>query len=242
MPGKFPTETLRMSLEDAHSYLASITRLGRGMVVMSSPDDPPDEPLELYDFEGCPYCRKVRETLTELDLEYVCRPCGRGSDNRNFVEEQGGKQQFPFLVDPNRDVMMYESEDIIDYLADTYGPGRFDFARLVSPLNTLGAAVTSLLRPRGVSVRAGCEDRSGPSELLELYNFEASPYCRKVRETLCELNLDYRVHNVGKESPRRPELVQRGGRMQVPYLVDPNTGTETYESDDIVDYLHRQYG
>ena len=30
--------------------------------------------------------------------------------------------------------------------------------------------------------------------------------------------------------------------MQVPYLVDPNTGTSLYESDDIVNCLERTYG
>lgn len=33
----------------------------------------------------------------------------------------------------------------------------------------------------------------------------------------------------------------RAGRMQVPYLADPNTGVETYEPDDIVAYLERTY-
>lgn len=93
MAGRFPTETWTVSLEDVHSYAASLLRLGRGMVALHSPDSPPEQPLELYDFEGCPYCRKVRETLTELDFDYVCRPCGKGSNNRRFVEENGGKQQ-----------------------------------------------------------------------------------------------------------------------------------------------------
>jgi glutathione S-transferase len=31
------------------------------------------------------------------------------------------------------------------------------------------------------------------------------------------------------------------GRIQVPYLVDPNTGVQLYESAAIVDYLEYQY-
>ncbi len=50
------------------------------------------------------------------------------------------------------------------------------------------------------------------------------------------------MHNVGKKSGRRAELVARGGKMMVPYLIDPNTGTEMYESDDIVAYLESTYG
>lgn len=30
--------------------------------------------------------------------------------------------------------------------------------------------------------------------------------------------------------------------MLAPYLIDPNTGTEMYESDDIVAYLNEKYG
>ena len=71
---------------------------------------------------------------------------------------------------------------------------------------------------------------------------EGSPYCRKVRETLCELDLVHLVRNVPKGSPRRAELRERGGKVQVPYLVDPNTQREMYESDDIVAYLEREYG
>ncbi len=71
---------------------------------------------------------------------------------------------------------------------------------------------------------------------------EGSPYCRKVRETLSELDLDTVIRNLPKGSPKRSELVQRAGKMQVPYLIDANTGREMYESDDIVAYLEDTYG
>ena len=77
---------------------------------------------------------------------------------------------------------------------------------------------------------------------LVLYNMEGSPYCRKVREALCELDLEFVVRNMPKGSPKRQDLVERGGKFQVPYLVDPNTGEEMFESDDIVAYLHASYG
>src|SRR5262249_31421632 len=77
---------------------------------------------------------------------------------------------------------------------------------------------------------------------LTLYNMEGSPYCRKVREVLNELDLEHTVRNVPKGSPKRAELRKRGGKVQVPYLIDPNTGREMYESDDIVAYLEREYG
>jgi glutathione S-transferase len=203
----------------------------------------PEAPLELYHFEACPFCRKVREVMSELDLAYISRPCAKGEGkNRAFVRSEGGQEQFPYLVDPNTDTKMFESEDIIDYLLETYGGGRSALGRLTSPLNTMSAMAAGLFRMRGARTREGKENREQPAELIELYNFEASPYCRKVREALDELGLDAMVHNVAKNSARRPELVERGGTMMVPYLVDPNTDQAMYESDDIVDYLESTYG
>ena len=58
---------------------------------------------------------------------------------------------------------------------------------------------------------------------------------------LSELDLEHVVRNVPKGSPKRAALVERGGKMQVPYLIDPNTDRALYESDDIVAYLEAQY-
>ena len=62
-----------------------------------------------------------------------------------------------------------------------------------------------------------------------------------MRETLCELELPYRLHNVAKHSPSRASFVTRSGKMMVPYLVDPNTGTAMFESADIIEYLNMTY-
>ena len=35
----------------------------------------------------------------------------------------GGSKQFPYMVDPNSKTSMYESDDIINYLFETYGEG-----------------------------------------------------------------------------------------------------------------------
>ena len=231
------------SLNDMHSTSVSVARLGRGVIAFA-PANVPAQPLELYEFEVCPYCRKVRETLTELDIDYVSRSAARGSGSRNEAIAVGGKRQFPFLHDPNTGAQLYESEDIVDYLHATYGAkgGRARWRRWLSPLDTAGSAVASGLRMKNRQVRPGMEGRVQPEERLELWNFEGSPYCRKVREELNALGLDVLVHNVGKRGRNRPELVAKGGKMQVPYLVDPNTGVAMYESDAIVAYLRKTYG
>jgi len=231
------------SLNDIHSTTVSVARYGRGVFAFAPASDPV-QPLELYEFEVCPYCRKVRETLTEFDIDYVSRSSARGSGSRNEAIALGGKPQFPFLHDPNTGAQMYESEDIVDYLHATYGAKgpRARWRRWLSPLDNASSAVASGLRLRNRHVRPGMEDRAQPPQRLELWSFEGSPYCRKVREELSALGLDTLVHNVGKRGRKRSALVAKGGKMQVPYLVDPNTGAAMYESDDIVAYLRRTYG
>nr|DAD28840.1 TPA_asm: hypothetical protein HUJ06_030308 [Nelumbo nucifera] len=84
----------------------------------------PEKPIEIYEFESCPFCRKVREIVAVLDLDVLFYPCPRNGPNfRRRVAQIGGKQQFPYMVDPNTGVSMYESDDIIKYLVGKYGDG-----------------------------------------------------------------------------------------------------------------------
>ena len=242
------------------SILASTAALWRGTDCFVPAREQPAELLRLYEFEGCPYCRMVRQTLTELDLDALIQPCPAGGTRfRPLARELGGKHQFPFLHDPNTDVRMHESRDITRYLASTYG-GRVRANR--EPLRSLhlaGSMTASALRPlAGMRARPS----KAPQRPLELYSFESSPYSRLVREVLCELELPYILRNTGKAawsdmgppavrdrllkaSPatgrNRRTLLERAGRVQVPYLIDPNTGSEMFESARIVDYLDRQY-
>jgi glutathione S-transferase len=50
------------------------------------------------------------------------------------------------------------------------------------------------------------------------------------------------LHNVGRGSSKRAAFKARSGKMMVPYLVDPNSGKEMFESADIVRYLESTYG
>lgn len=72
--------------------------------------------IELYQFEQCPYCKKVREKLTELNIDYICRNVTKGSKKREILMTMGGKDQVPFLVDLDKGILMYESDKIVEYL------------------------------------------------------------------------------------------------------------------------------
>ena len=200
----------------------------------------PTKLLELYDIEACPYCRKVREALTMLDLDVVIRPSPHGGTRcRPEAVARGGKSQFPLLIDPNCDRELHESDDILAHLYARYGAGPVPLALRLGPVTTGASALASVLRAgRGRNAKPN----RPAARPLELWSFETSPYCRYVREALCELELTYVLHNVGRGSPRRPELRARAGKVMVPYLEDPNTGARMFESRDIARYLRVTYG
>jgi glutathione S-transferase len=226
-------------LDVASSLAVTLGRLGHGMQV-GRLGARPELPLQLYDFEGCPYCRKVREALSVLDLDADVFPCPKnGPRFREDVKRRGGKAQFPFLVDPNTHVEMYESDAIVQYLFERYGDGRVPFPLALGALTDASAQLAGLWRPGfGVFWERG----RPPEKLLELWSFEASPFCRIVREKLCTLEIPYWLHNVARGSPGRDAFVRRSGKMMVPFLVDPNTGQAMFESADIVRYLDDHYG
>lgn len=237
--------TLRDALSALSSALVSLLRLGRGAVARPSASRPRDL-LVLYEFEACPFCRKVREVLTELDLDYVCYPCARGSRHRERVRALGGREQFPFLVDANVALTLYESEAIITHLVERYGSGRRGLRRHLAPLGTFGSALASSLRHVGGRVRASGRPRPDDALTLELFGYEASPSCRRVRERLAELDLAYVARSAGPGSARRRAAAPHSASMRVPRLVDhgvgPGDGVEVVGARAILDHLEGRYG
>ncbi|ELZ50655.1 glutaredoxin [Halorubrum coriense DSM 10284] len=78
--------------------------------------------LTLYELDGCPYCAKVRTKLADLDLEYDSVKVPRSHGDRTEVEEISGQTGVPVLVDEEHGVEgMPESDDIVEYLDETYG-------------------------------------------------------------------------------------------------------------------------
>jgi glutathione S-transferase len=244
------------------NLFAGTARLWRGSVAYQR-TTPPAKTLKLYDIEACPFCRLVREALTELDLDAMILPCPKnGTRYRAEAQRIGGKAQFPLLVDDNTGTTLYESADIVDYLYKTYGRGQRRLS-LLHPLAVLSSQLASMLmiRPRGfIGMRA--RPSRAPAQPLELYSFESSPFSKPVRARLSELELPYLLHNTGKggwkdmgppsfrdklfkgkmgTTRNRRWLADNTGQVQVPYLIDANTGTAMYESNDILRYLDRTY-
>jgi glutathione S-transferase len=200
----------------------------------------PVKMLELYEFEACPFCRKVREALTMLDLDVLVRPSPHGGERfRPQAIALGGKAQFPLLVDPNEDLVLHESDDIVRHLYARYGAGAPPLGLRLGAFGNMTSGVASVLR---LASGRSATPSQAPQEPLHLWSFELSPYSRRVREQLSELELPYVLHNLGRGSAKRPAFLERTGKTMVPYLEDPNTGARMFESRDIVRYLAVTYG
>ena len=71
--------------------------------------------IELYVLDSCPYSQKVMKYLEENNIEYI-KPDVSEPENYEALQEIGGKSQVPFLFDKDKDLKLYESDDIIEYL------------------------------------------------------------------------------------------------------------------------------
>mmetsp|Transcript_18887 Transcript_18887/g.52907 ORF Transcript_18887/g.52907 Transcript_18887/m.52907 type:complete len:347 (+) Transcript_18887:111-1151(+) len=200
----------------------------------------PAKPLEIYEFELCPFCKKVREAITMLDLDVIFYPTPRDGDIwRPKAIEMGGKKQFPYLVDPNTGRSMYESDDIIKYLFNTYGGGEAEIPGLLTAgfFTVLSAGLGNMARVGSNTVIKSKQ----PAQPLVLWGYEASPFVKIVRETLCAMQLPYKLVTCARGSPKREELMRKYGTFQVPCLEDPNTESYLFESAAIVKYLMDTY-
>lgn len=244
------------------SGIASSLRLWRG-TWGDLPAKTPKKLLILYDREDGAECRLVREALTALDLDAMVYPCPPGGTRfaaqRPATDLPAGNDT-PVLVDPNSRQTLAGAATIVPHLFRRYLAAKSPRPLKASALNLLGSRLAGIVRsPLGLRARPSI----APKKPLVLYSFESSPFSRPVRESLCELELPYRLINLGKGQwsdmgPARPRLLvpgrykpvpgskrdaffQQHGTVQVPYLIDPNHKVQMFESQAIVEYLERTY-
>lgn len=79
-------------------------------------------------------------------------------------------------------------------------------------------------------------------EKLKLYQFDACPFCVKVRREAKRLSLPLETRDA-KVSPWEQELIEQGGKRKVPCLrIEKEDGVEwMYESNDIITYLQQRF-
>eukprot|EP00210_Caulerpa_lentillifera_P008237 g7863.t2 len=178
-------------------YKAPLTFFGRELLETSEIIPTlkrPKEPIVIYEFEACPFCKKVREAATRLDLDVLFYPTPRNAPNhRPRVKELGGKEQFPYMIDSNTGTSMYESDAIIEYLYKEYGTGEVPLILRLGMLTTLTCGLASIVRAgRGSTYRKA----KYPDQPLVFWGYELSPFSKFVREVLVELVRSHSLHFV----------------------------------------------
>jgi len=82
--------------------------------------------LALYHYDSCMYCARVRKAISRLNLKIELRDVMREAKHRRDLEQCGGSTTVPCLrigLGENGK-WMYESADIIAYLAKRFGEGK----------------------------------------------------------------------------------------------------------------------
>ncbi len=51
------------------------------------------------------------------------------------------------------------------------------------------------------------------------------------------LHVTFDLKDISEDEAARLELIEKGGKQQVPFLVDTDKGVSMYESSDIIDYI-----
>jgi glutathione S-transferase len=233
--GKYALPLGPFRIRDSSSVLAEAPR--------------PTKPLILYEYDASPYCKRVREMINLLDLTVEYRPCpGARAGFSDELFRKTGRRTIPYLVDPNTNVEMFESNDQIEYLLNTYGPSPDSFDRkALWPITfesfslSTAATVAQLRDMPGARRQTNARPDNEKMKPLELWGYECSPFVRPVREKLGSLCLPHRMVSCARGSVNRDRLVEKTGRFQVPFLHDPNTGVEMFEGPEIVEYLESVY-
>lgn len=71
--------------------------------------------IRLFMLNTCGYCRRVIEYLDENNIPYEKIDISE-KENEEALVRIGGKRQIPFIIDTDKNIEMYESNDILEYL------------------------------------------------------------------------------------------------------------------------------
>ena len=72
--------------------------------------------------------------------------------------------------------------------------------------------------------------------MITLFTKPGCPYCARVITRIDELSIPYKEKSIVDEENLN-ELISRGKKRQVPYMIDEEKGVEMYESNNIIQYL-----
>lgn len=115
---------------------------------------------------------------------------------------------------------------------------RWSLGRLILLLN-------AVFSPRSMKRTAELQKQiDEQTRYLSLYQYNACPFCVKVRRAIKRLNLNIEIRDAKTDQNSRDELIREGGALKVPCLRVVNEEGQVqwmYESSDIVNYLQSRF-
>ena len=73
-----------------------------------------------------------------------------------------------------------------------------------------------------------------------LYIREGCPFCEKVLSFIVEKGIKIDIKSIMDEENQKM-LLDKGGRQQVPFLLNEEEDTAIYEANDIIDHLKKSF-
>lgn len=116
--------------------------------------------LQLYHFEACPYCEKVRYALKRLALRFESLEID--PSDRSVVKTVSGQEKVPVLADG--DMVIHDSTRILRYLVRSCGGGRLlpDEARMRGMAWVIEEYADEALAPLLERSRRGVDEKGQP--------------------------------------------------------------------------------
>jgi len=113
---------------------------------------------------------------------------------------------------------------------------RWILGRIILLLNFIFAPKK---RQRSLDVQQQVDKKA---QSLSLYQYNACPFCVKVRREMRRQNLNINLVDA-KQDNNKQELISEGGKLQVPCLKISNNGKVEwlYESKAIMNYLNSEF-
>ena len=112
-------------------------------------------------------------------------------------------------------------------------------------LGKLILSINFLTTPRGLKRTADEQAQTDKqTHQLALYQFNACPFCIKVRRAMKRYSLNIELRDAKNNEAFRHELLEQGGRIKVPCLRITNEDGSVgwmYESNDIIRYLEQKF-
>ncbi len=77
--------------------------------------------------------------------------------------------------------------------------------------------------------------------MLTLYYKQTCPFSARVLQVADNLQVTLELKDVAEDSVFEQEMLEKGGKSQVPFLVDSERGVSMYDSNDIIEHLRAHY-